>query len=366
MKIINKHINTPVAKALSQFGSSFALEDFTPDVITRKPIVPQLLSTLLVGDAQKLYGNTNTFVYDSEEETAALPNNKQYTGYGNRVEKDLPATFRWAIPSFGISGNVAVQDYANRRAVGTLNDADTEAQHLIKLESKMQRAWDLFSEQQALTLLTTDKNLVGDFGEEYDFYQEIVGVARGAAPMVFQVAGVATDEPFDILRAAKRELQIEMAKAGEILSDYVCIAGSEFFQRALDAERATSIVAQIAGSYNFLPEIVTETDAGVDFKVDNFYSTNCGIKFIEYPVSIGGVGIAADEAFLIPVRSQTFVKQAFAPAMTREYANTEALAQYAWVNVDDRDGITRWEESNYLLAMTNPRLKIALQVGSDS
>lgn len=363
MKIVNKKLGAPVTKALTQFGSSFALEDFTPDVISRKPLVPQLLSTLLIGDAQKLYGNTDTFVYDSIEETAALPSNKQYTGYGDRVAKDLPETFRWAIPSFGVTGNIAVQDYANRRAIGTLNDADTEAQHVIRLEDKIRRAWDLFSEQQALYLLTTDKNLVGDYGTEYDFYGEVLGGSRGAATKVFEDGG-AIDEPFDVLRAAKRTLQIEMAKSGEILSEFVCIAGSEFFQRALDAERATSLVATLAGSYQFLPEIVTETDAGEDFKVDNFYSTNCGIKFIEYPVSIGGTGIGSNDAYLVPVRSQTFVKQAFAPAMTREYANTEALSQYAWVNIDDREGITRWEESNYLLAMTNPRLKVSLQVGS--
>ena len=96
--------------------------------------------------------------------------------------------------------------------------------------------------------------------------------------------------------------------------------------------------------------------------VENFKSTNCGITFVEYPVSIDSVGIGADNAYLIPVRADNFILKGFAPAMTREYANTTALNHYAWVNVDDREGITRWEESNYLLAMANPRLKVALKV----
>ena len=348
-------IGEDVTKALSQFGSSFELEDFTSDVIERKPVKPQLLSTLLVGLEQTRYMNSNTFKYDAFDHTSVLPSGKQFTGVGPRANKDKPRTYRWEIPSFGISGNVAPADYANRRLPGTENEVDTEAQHTIRLGDKMNGSWDLFNEQQLLTLITTDSNYVagGPF-TSHDFYGEVVGGSRTAANITFSDANV---DQFEQIRAQKKLLKEEMIKSGEMVDEFVCICGGNFFGATLDLEKNESLGRPLKGAYDFASQEVTSGPIGTEsFKVDNFKSENCGVTFIEYTIDIGGISIGADDAYLIPVRASQFILKAHAPAMTRQYANTEALSMYSWVSVDDRAGITRWEESNFLMAMVNPRL----------
>lgn len=348
-------IEQDVTKALSQFGSSFELEDFTGDLIERRPVKPQLLSTILVGLEQTRYMDSNTFKYDAFDHTSVLPAGKQFTGIGDRVNKDKPKTYRWGIGSFGISGNVAVQDYANKRAPGTQSDVDTEAMHVMRMERKMADAWELFNEQQLVTLLTTDTNdSAGGPFDEYNFYTQIVGGSRPTASIAFSNSAI---DQMEQIRAQKKLLKEEMIKSGEMADEFVCVCGGNFFGAALDIEKNESLGRPLKGAYDFASQEVTSGEIGSEsFKVDNFKSELCGVTFIDYTADIGGVAIGADDAYLIPVRASNFILKAHAPAMTREYANTTALSAYAWVNVDDRNGITRWEESNFLMAMVNPRL----------
>lgn len=347
-------IGEDVTKALTQFGTSFELEDMTEGLLERKPVKPQMLTSLLVGLEQTEFKDSNTFKYESMEHTSVLPTGKQFTGVGPRVNKDKPKTYRWGIPSFGISGNVAPADYANKRQAGTVNTVDSEAVHLARIEEKMATAWDLFSEQQLLTLLTTDTNdVAGGPFDEYNFYTEIVGGSRSAASIEFSDNTV---DQFEQIRAQKKLLKEEMIKSGELGNDFICVCGGNFFAEILTLEKNDSLARPLAGTDFASQEVTTRVFGGEDFGVDYFASKNCGVTFIEYPIDIGGVSIGADDAYLIPVRANDFIRKAHAPAMTRTYANTTALAAYSWANIDDRNGVTRWEESNYLMAMVNPRL----------
>jgi len=348
-------IEGSVTKALTQFGSSFELEDFTPQVVERGPVTPQFLTTLLTGIDREDFMTSNTYKYDAMTRTSVLPSGKQFTGFGPRANKDKPKTYRWGIPSFGISGNVEVADYANKRQVGTENTVDSEMIHLERLDRKMAEAWDLFNEQQLLTLLTTDTNdVAGGPFDEYNFYTEIVGGSRAVADIDFSDDTV---DQMEQLRAQKKLLKEEAIRAGEINSKIIVLCGSNFFKEVLTIEKNEGLARDLKGTYDFASQEVTSDTIGTQtFEVDNFVSELCGLHFFDHTMDIGGVSIGADDAYMIPVGAEQFIRKAYAPAMTREYANTEALSAYSWVNIDDRNGITRWEESNFLMSLVNPRL----------
>lgn len=355
MKITHiQGIEGDVTKALSQYGTSFELEDFTGDVIERRPSKPKFLSTLLVGLQQQRFMDSNTFKYDAFDHTSVLPSGIQASGFGARVNKDKADTYRWEIPYFGISGNVAIEDYANKRLPGTQATPDNAMAHMARMEKKMTDAWELFSEQQLIKLITTDSNdVAGGPSTSFNFYTEVVGGSRSTADITFSVA---TDDVFEQMRTQKKLLKEEMIRAGEVGDEFVCVCGGNFFQKALDREKNESLARPLKGSFDFASEEVGTETISESFKVDNFLSENCGIRFVEYSIDIGGATIGADDAYLIPVRAENFILKAYAPALDSEYVNTTALPMYAWSNEHRREGITRWEQSNFLMAMTNPRL----------
>ena len=90
-------------------GSPYTLESTLP-LIERREVTPQLLTAILRGVTQKDYFMGDTFVYDSKEYGVALPAGKRYEAFGARVTKDKGVTFRFGIPSYGISGDAA-DDY---------------------------------------------------------------------------------------------------------------------------------------------------------------------------------------------------------------------------------------------------------------
>ena len=334
-------------------GSAFELEE-TLELIKHRPVKPLILTALLTGIKQDNFLVTDTYVYDDETVTSALPTGKAYSDFGGRVAADKARQFRFGVPSFGISGNVSPKDYANRRKAGS-NELQDEAYVLNKLNDKIGAAWDNFNEQQLLSLIINGtNNVLGGAYESYDFAQIITGTSRGSASNVeFGASG----DPIAALRTHKKAIQTEMIKAGEVGAEIVCLCSSGFFEKRLAYERMTGVARELRSTYDFISEEVSGTVMPTDgYRVDNFVGAQDGIRYIEYAGSIGGVGIGTDEAFMFPVQAENFIKRAYAPAQTRSYVNTEAMSVYGWSNVDERKGVSLWEESNVLNALVNPKL----------
>ena len=339
-------------------GSAFELEE-TLELIKHRPVKPLILTALLTGIKQDNFLVTDTYVYDDETVTSALPTGKSYSDFGGRVSVDKARQFRFGIPSFGISGNVSPKDYANRRKAGS-NELQDEAYVLNKLNDKIGAAWDNFNEQQLLALITTGKNdVLGGSFDEYDFALMVNGATRGAAKDVnFTASGDAIAD----IRTQKKAIQTEMIKAGEIGSELVVLCSASFFEARLAHERMSGVARELRSTYDFISEEVTGTVMPTDgYRVDNFVGAQDGIRYIEYAGSIGGTGIADGRAFMFPVQAENFIKRAYAPAQTRSYVNTEAMPSYGWSNVDERKGVTLWEESNVLNALVNPKLVVELK-----
>tara|TARA_Y100000310_G_scaffold74348_1_gene70514 strand:- start:38071 stop:39165 length:1095 start_codon:yes stop_codon:yes gene_type:complete len=340
-------------------GSGFELESMGP-LIERRQVQPRLLTALLTGVSQTDTFTNDTFVYDEIERGNALPSGKPYSGYGPDVQKDKAKSFRWAIPSFGFYGNVQAKDWANRRTPGTVDTADTEARHLAALNEKMGNGWDLFMEQNLISLITTDQNdVAGGSFESYNFYSGIVGGSRTVQNIDFDSTTV---DPITALRNQKKALMQEMIRSGEPNSnEFVMVCGDEFFAERLALEEQEGLGRALLSEFDFQSQEVTSDIIGSQsFRVDNFVGSRDGIRYVLYSAAIGSSTIGADDAYLMPVQASNFIRVGYAPAQDREYANTEAQSMYGWTTTN-RTGLNAWQESNYLTAMVNPRLLIKLR-----
>lgn len=334
-------------------GSGFELETMAP-LIERRQVQPQLLTALLTGVNQTETFNNDTFVYDEVEYTNALPAGKSYSGYGPDVETDKAGQYRWAIPSFGLAGNVQAKDWANRRQPGTTATPDTEARHLSLLNQKMGNAWDLFMEQQLIQLITTDTNDVsgGPF-ESYNFHNVIVGSARQTIDIDMDSTTV---DPISALRDQRNFLRQEAIRAGEPAVSTVCVCGDNFFAQRLELEQQETLGRPLESTFDFQSQEVTSDTIGSEtFEVDNFTGARDGVRYVRYSAQIGTSTIGNDDAYMIPVQADNFIRVGYAPAQDRDNANTDAQTMYGWT-AENRMGINAWQESNYLTAMVNPRL----------
>lgn len=347
-----------IQKALQPVvGSPYELESTLP-LIERRQVKPQLLSAILGGQLNRDYFTGDTFVYDSEEYGVALPQGKRYDAVGPRVTKEKGVTYRWGIPSYGISGNVMAKDWANKRKLGTTNEYKTEADALAEVNGKIGTSWDLFDEQQFIKLITTDtSDVAGGPFPTFNYYDLIIGGARPVSNITFSDAAINQAEQ---LRLAKKKLTQEMIKAGEAVNDFVCVCGGNFFDAVHTLEMNEDQARPLRSTYDFASQEMTSDSIGTQsFKVDNFVGSRSGIRFIEYTANIAGVSIGDNDAYLIPVSSATFIRKGYAPAQDRENANTVAQEKYGWAK-GNRTGLVVYEESNFLTAMTNPRLMIKL------
>jgi hypothetical protein len=79
--------------------------------------------------------------------------------------------------------------------------------------------------------------------------------------------------------------------------------------------------------------------------------------YIHYGANIQGTKLIADDnAYMVPIGAENFMKKIYAPAQTRTYANTSAQSLYAWVEEKERTGVTMYQESNFLPLNVNPQL----------
>lgn len=338
-------------------GSPYELESTLP-LIERRPVKPQLLTAILAGSTSVDHFLNDTFLYDSKEHGVALPAGKRYDEMGARVTKDKGVQFRWGIPSFGISGNVMAKDWANKRKLGTTNEFMSEADVLTEVNGKIGTSWELFKEQQLMNLINTDTSTVagGPF-PTFNFYTEILTGTRPTTNITFTNAAIDQAEQ---LRVAKKKLVQELMIAGEAVGEFVAVCGSTFFDAVHELERNEDSARPLKSTYDFDSQEMNSDSIGTQsFKVDNFVGSRSGIRFIEYTAEIGGVKIADNEARLVPVSSSNFIRTGYAPAQDRENANTVAKEMYGWTK-SSRTGLVVYEESNYLTAMTNPRLMVKL------
>lgn len=342
-------------KALeTSFGSSFEMNDQT-DVVERRPVRPGLLTTLLGGSVNSVYGYTHTFTYDEVEMGMALPSGKSYSEFGKDVQKERAAKRYFEIPSFGLTARVAPADWANRRQPGT-NQLMTEEYLIAQLEAKVQNAYDLMDELGFAQLLTTDTNItLGGPFTSYNFYTDIVGTARPAPTYVDTSAA----NPEIALRAEVEALQEEISRSNDSMTGVIAIAGTAAFNAMYEVEQNVGLARPIVFGLDLAQQPIQTMSGGgntTTYQVQYFDSFS-GIRFVNYGASIlaGQRAIPSDRIYLIPVGARNLIRLAYAPALTRTYSNTQALGMYTWTKTDERLGVVMATESNKLYSLVNPR-----------
>lgn len=353
LKIKTSQIHYDVTKAVAESQSNgYELEDITP-AVRRVPCKPTLLSTLLDSQAQKDTLQTNVFKYDETIRDSALPDGKAYSEHGGRLEKERPRRLMYEVPSFGVSYNVAPEDYANRRKPGT-EDFLTEDDVLEEMTTKGQDTWDNFDEVGISQLLTTGTNIVrgGPF-ESYDFYADIAGTTQETEFMDLSNSSIDHEQAF---RKKRREITQQLSKYSDSASSIVCICGDNFFDDRYEIQKNEGLARPIKFGLDLASQPIQEGDFGTGTFNYAYFDSQDGIRYINYGSEIiaGEKLIDDDEAILMPMGASNLLRMVYAPARTRTYVNTEALEMYSWTSTSERQGVTVWQESNVLFSLINP------------
>ena len=354
VKIVQEAITN---KALSHSNdNSFVTQDVTP-LVQRTQVQPRLLTAIFGSTARTEYLKTSTLKYDELLDTLQIPTGKAYSDSGKDIQKDKPRELIYSVPSFGIRANVAPQDYIGRRIPGT-NDLMDESYLAARMASKMESSWTLFNELMWAQLLNTDTNiLLGGPHASYNYYTDIVGIARPAAIDV-DLGGA--NDPWENTAKQKRLLLEDIEKTYNSYSKVIVICDPIFFAKRLELEKQENLARPVRGLLDLQTMGVPASTFGIpnstyDFR--HFESDLDGLTYIEYAAGILGTKIMADNtAKMLPVGADNFTAQAFAPAHTRTYANTDALPLYAWSKEHEKTGVTMDSEKNVLPLLINPQL----------
>ena len=359
MKINETIIDGDIDKAVSHSqGNAFELEDVSMTVVDRTQVQPRLFTALFSGEANTVNLETKTIKYDDLQETLQIPDGKAYQAYGNDLQKDKPRQLIYEVGSFGLRWNVAPMDYANKRVPGT-NDLMDEAYVMTKMAAKADKAWNLFNELKWVQLLTTDTNITRNGPmPQYNYYTDVLGVARPAATDM-DLGG--TGDIFQAFNFERDKLMEDADKTLNTVDMVVVICGTTFFNKRLEVERQETLARNLRTQLDLASMPVPRSNFGEGtsgmLNYQFFDSEIDGLRYIRYSGSIQGTNlIGDDDAYMIPLGCENFVRDVFAPAQTRTYVNTSAQARYAWAKEHEREGVVMAQESNTLPMSINPQL----------
>jgi hypothetical protein len=360
MKIEQSGIEFDKALSPAQ-GSDFEMEDVSP-LVERTQVSPGLLTALLGGTSNDIFLQTNTVKYDELDDTAQLPDGKAFDAYGPDIQKDKARQLIYEVGSFGIRSNVAPKDYANKRQPGT-QDLMDEAYLLGRMNMKAEKSWAMFDELAFAQLLTLDTNITrGGPQPVFNYHTDILGGAR-PAKISMNLAGAV--DHFQLFAEQLDLLETDVEKTNNTMDMPVVICGKDFFNQRLTIEKQEGLARDMRGILDLQTMSVPTSNFGSGngrFQYQWFDSFD-GLRYIRYSASILGTKmIGDDDAYLIPVGAETFLKRAYAPAQTRTYVNTTAQKRYAWSREHERNGVTMNQESNCLPINVNPQLIRALTV----
>lgn len=360
MKIEQSGIEFDKALSPAQ-GSDFEMEDVSP-LVARTEVAPGLLTALLGGTTNDIFLQTNTIKYDELDDTAQLPDGKAFDAYGPDIQKDKARQLIYEVGSFGIRSNVAPKDYANKRIPGT-QDLMDEAYLLGRMNMKAEKSWMMFDELSFAQLLTLDTNITrGGPQPVFNYHTDILGVARPAK--ISMNLGGAVDH-FQLFAEQLDLLETDIEKTNNSMTMPIVICGKTFFNDRLTIEKQEGLARDMRGILDLQTMEVPTSNFGSGngrFQYQWFDSFD-GLRYIRYSASILGTKMIADnDAYLIPIGAETFLKKAYAPAQTRTYVNTVATKRYAWSREHERNGVTMNQESNCLPINVNPQLIRALTV----
>ena len=354
-KISQSEISFDKAVSHSQ-DNAFEMEDISP-IVRRTEAQPGLLTVLFGGEANTVLLETDVVKYDELVDTIQLPSGKAYDAYGPDTQKDKPRQLIYEVGSFGLRSNVAPTDYAGKRIPGT-SDLMDEAYLIDRMNMKMERAWMLFEELAWAQLLTADTNIIRNGPQpQYNFYTDIFGSARPAATDMD--LGDSSVDHFQTFAKQKDLLETDLEKTMNTMGPTLVLCGENFFNKRLAIEKQEGLGRDIRGTLDLQSMAVPTDNFGSGsgmFQYQNFDSFD-GNTYVRYSANILGTRmIGTEDAYLIPVGAENFIRKAYAPAKTRSYANTTAQARYAWSKENERNGMTMAQESNMLPMLVNPQL----------
>jgi hypothetical protein len=329
---------------IRSFDKPFELVDYTEE-LNLIPNTWGLVNSLGIFAAEGV--SQNTISFETKAGTLGLVTD-QVRGARASVNKDEIGNIRsFAIPHFPLDDSVSPADIQGKRAYGTADQAETEANVIAKKISRIRMNHAITLEAarcQALnngTIYAPNGTVVGDYYAEF-------GITRKDVDFVLGTAGT------DVIAKGEEvvaHIQDNML-SGEIVGGIVALCSPEYFAKLI----AQAGVKEAYKYYTSTQEPLRQRlGAGLNRRF-----VHGGIEYIEYRGSYNGQRlITAGEARFMPTGSVDTFKSYFGPANKFSHVNTIGEEAYLFSYKDSKDSKIELEsESNHLHLIRRPQVVV--------
>jgi len=327
----------------TKLGTGFELVDVTDDLI----LLPQTRTILNdSGLFQPDYLSTNTVTFEEQKGTLVVVKDQVRGSKPQTMGRDARKLHSYPTTHHPIFDALTPDELAGRTRPGSKGkELDTEAAALLRMMEKIRKSYDVTVELARFKTLATGQAWAPNGTIVVDFYADF-GITKKVVDFTL---GTATTEVIAKCEEIIASFQ-DSASGGEIITEVIGYASPTFFAKLIShAKVVQAHIYQQIGSTN-----ITQERAGGSglYRSLNFG----GIRFIEVRTAIAGEALvpAGDCIFVAREDSGAF-KTFYTPANRFGYVNTQAAAEYMWIQrKEDLTEISVTAETNFLNALMKP------------
>lgn len=327
---------------IRSFDKPFELVDYTEE-LNLIPNTWGLVNSLGIFSSEGV--SQNTISFETKAGTLGLVTD-QVRGSRASVNKDEVGNIRsFAIPHFPLDDAVSPADIQGKRAYGTADQAETEANVIAKKIARIRTNHAITLEAarcQAInsgTIYAPNGTVVGDYYAEF-------GITRKDVDFVLGTAGT------DVVAKGEEviaHIQDNML-TGETLSDIIVLCSPGFFAKLIAQ-------AGVKEAYKYYTSMQEPLRKRLGTGLNRTFEHG-GLTYIEYRgVSPTGTPyITAGEARALPRGTTETFKSYFGPANKFSHVNTLGEEAYLFSYKDSKDSKIELEsESNHVHLIRRPQ-----------
>ncbi len=345
--------NISVEKALDLVGGSFETLTVDPSPLIRRPVQTKFLNEFF--NVVPVYSEDD--VYQKWKVTSPdlqLPIPKAFHEIVGNLDKKTGTKQNFNIGSFGQGWTVRPSDIKSRINPMT-RQRYTIADWTADMSIQAANSWEALKSVQIYNLLTADVNYTnGNTSHtQYNYWTEFETGSRPAATSL-QLA----TPGFDVEAAARAQVNLLSEDADKqgvpLTGNFTWLCGTSFFSQRREIEEAAGISRPLM----YGPDLATNLQPHMQMGGFRhaYFDSRDGTRYIEVNDTYAtGLKIGINDAYLVN-ESVPYFSFVFTKAQTMTGLESPVQAEYAWTKTDDRNGIVRIEESNYLAVSNYPKL----------
>jgi hypothetical protein len=326
------------------FQNQFAVTDYTQELLL---ISNQWGLINELGIFREEGVSQHSVTVESRNGTLGLIGDK-VRGERNNANKDITRTLRsFAVPHFPLVDAVKPEDIQGKRAYGSADAAETEANVIARKLERIRMNHAVTLEAARAHAITTGTIYAPNGTVAGNFYSDM-GVTRKEIDFVF---GTTTTDLIAKTEEGVSSIQ-DNIQSGEVVNNVVALCSPQFFAKLISH-------ATVKDAYRYYASTQEPLRERLGSGLYRRFVYN-GVEYIEYRGSYNGQAlIPAGEAYMLPTgTSDTFVSY-FSPANKFSHVNTLGEQAYVFTFRDPKDSeIVIESESNFLNLVRRPQAVI--------